>query len=103
MARELGVQGGVVSNVIHGRITAHGVALHIAELLGQTVQDLWPDRYVFKPRTPTSKPCKPFNRWSLPERRVLCPWITLLPRGRTTEKAIRAQTATSGPFLWFAN
>lgn len=55
IARELGVQGGVVSNVIHGRITAHGVALHIAELLGQTVQDLWPDRYVFKPRTPTSK------------------------------------------------
>lgn len=55
IARELGVQGGVVSNVIHGRITAHAVAQHIAVLLGQTVQDLWPDRYVFKPRAQMSK------------------------------------------------
>lgn len=55
IARELGVQGGVVSNVIHGRITAHAIAQHIALLLGQTVQDIWPDRYVFKPRTSTSK------------------------------------------------
>lgn len=55
IARELGVQGGVVSNVIHGRITAHAVAQHIAVLMGQTVQDIWPDRYVFKPRTQSSK------------------------------------------------
>ena len=58
IARELGVQGGVVSNVIHGRITAHGVAQHIASLLGKTVQEVWPDRYVFKPRTPTSRRAK---------------------------------------------
>lgn len=58
IARELGVQGGVVSNVIHGRITAHAVAQHIAVLLGQTVQDIWPDRYVFKPRAQWSKRSK---------------------------------------------
>jgi Ner family transcriptional regulator len=58
IARELGVQCGVVSNVIHGRITAHAVAQHIAVLLGQSVQDIWPDRYVFKPRTQASKRTK---------------------------------------------
>jgi lambda repressor-like predicted transcriptional regulator len=50
LARELGVSGGVVNNVIHNRITAYAVATHIAELLGQEVGEIWPDRYVFKPR-----------------------------------------------------
>ena len=50
LARELGVSGGVVSNVIHNRITAHAVASHIAGLLGCKVEDLWPKRYIFKPR-----------------------------------------------------
>ncbi|HUW00594.1 MAG TPA: helix-turn-helix domain-containing protein [Gallionella sp.] len=50
LARELGVSGGVVNNVIHDRITAHAVASHIAALLGSEVGELWPDRYVFKPR-----------------------------------------------------
>ena len=50
LARELGVSGGVVNNVIHNRITAHAVATHIAELLGHEVGEIWPDRYVFKPR-----------------------------------------------------
>ena len=50
LARELGVSGGVVNNVIHDRITAHAVATHIAALLGHEVGEVWPDRYVFKPR-----------------------------------------------------
>lgn len=50
IARELGVASGVVNNVIHNRVTAYGVAAHIAQLLGYEVQALWPDRYTFKPR-----------------------------------------------------
>ncbi len=50
IAREVGVSGGVVSNVIHGRITAYAVALHIAGLLGLRTEALWPARYIFKPR-----------------------------------------------------
>ena len=50
IAREVGVSGGVVSNVIHGRITAYAVAQHIAGLLGLRIEELWPERYVFKPR-----------------------------------------------------
>lgn len=52
LARELGVSTGVVNNVIHDRITAHGVALHIATLLGIPVAEVWPGRYTFKPRGP---------------------------------------------------
>ncbi len=50
IALELGVSGGVVSNVIHGRITAYAVARHIAALLGLKIDEIWPERYVFKPR-----------------------------------------------------
>ena len=50
LARELGISGGVVNNVIHDRITSYAVASYIAELLGSNVDELWPDRYVFKPR-----------------------------------------------------
>jgi Ner family transcriptional regulator len=52
LARDLGVSGGGISNVIHNRITAHAVATHIAVLLGCEVGEVWPDRYVFKPRGP---------------------------------------------------
>lgn len=52
IARDLGVRQGVVSNVIHDRATAHGVASYIAELLGMRVEELWPDRYCFKLRAP---------------------------------------------------
>ena len=55
IAKDLGVRGGVVSNVIHNRATAHAVAQHIACLLELRVEDLWPDRYVFKPRATKSK------------------------------------------------
>ena len=50
IAEEVGVSGGVVSNVIHGRVTAHAVAKYIAGLLDLRVEDIWPERYVFKPR-----------------------------------------------------
>lgn len=55
IARDLGVRQGVVSNVIHDRVTAHGVASYIAELLGMQVDELWPARYCFKPRGPATK------------------------------------------------
>lgn len=50
IAKDIGVSGGVVSNVIHDRITAYSVAQHIAHLLGLRIEDIWPERYVFKPR-----------------------------------------------------
>ena len=50
IARDLAVSGSVVHGVIHNRITAHAIASHIAGLLGCTLQQLWPGRYVFKPR-----------------------------------------------------
>jgi Ner family transcriptional regulator len=50
IAETLQIKAGVVSNVIHGRITSYHVASHIASLLGKSVTDLWPDRYVFRPR-----------------------------------------------------
>jgi len=50
LARELDVSTGVVNNVIHDRITSHAVAIYIAELLDSTLDELWPGRYVFKPR-----------------------------------------------------
>ena len=50
IARDLQVSSGVVSNVIHGRITAFAVASHVATLLNCQVEDLWPGRYAFKPR-----------------------------------------------------
>ncbi len=55
IARELGVRQGVVSNVIHNRATAHGVATYIADLLEMRVEDLWPERYRFKPRVPARR------------------------------------------------
>jgi len=52
IARELGIGQGVVSNVIHDRATAHAVASYIAELLGSPIEELWPERYRFRPRGP---------------------------------------------------
>lgn len=60
IARELGVRQGVVNNVIHDRSTAHGVAAYIAQLLECRVEDLWPERYRFKPRGPASNRRAPF-------------------------------------------
>lgn len=51
LAKEIGVSDGIVNNVIHNRATCHRVAMRIAELLGDGVQELWPGRYEFKPRT----------------------------------------------------
>jgi lambda repressor-like predicted transcriptional regulator len=50
IACELEVATGVVGNVIHGRITAHQIACHIANLLGKSIHELWPGKYVFKSR-----------------------------------------------------
>ncbi|MBK7847569.1 MAG: helix-turn-helix domain-containing protein [Zoogloea sp.] len=54
IARDLGVTGGVVNNVIHDRITAYEVASHIAGLLTCRIEELWPARYTFKPRGPSA-------------------------------------------------
>lgn len=50
LARELGVSAGMVNNVVHNRVTCHRVAEHIATLLQEPMQDLWPGRYEYKPR-----------------------------------------------------
>lgn len=55
IARDVGVSGGVVSNVIYGRISAYAVAKHIAGLLELSIEELWPERYIFKPRNAVSK------------------------------------------------
>ena len=62
IARDLGVRQGVVSNVIHDRATAHGVASYIAGLLGMRIEELWPDRYCSKPRAPTRRKRSVENR-----------------------------------------
>ena len=62
IARDLGVRQGVVCNVIHDRATAHGVASYIAGLLGMRIEELWPDRYCFKPRAPTRRKRSVENR-----------------------------------------
>ncbi len=54
IARELGVSGGVVNNVIRDRITAYEIARYIAGLLDCKVEEVWPERYTFKPRGPSS-------------------------------------------------
>lgn len=54
IAHELGISSSVVSNTIHSRVTCHRAAARIAELLGESLQSLWPNRYVFKARTPKS-------------------------------------------------
>lgn len=50
LAKDLQVSHGIVNNVIHDRATCHRVALRVAELLGSSLQELWPGRYEFKPR-----------------------------------------------------
>jgi lambda repressor-like predicted transcriptional regulator len=56
LARDLGVSNGVVSNVIHGRVSCYSIALHIAQLLDESVELLWPGRYEFKPRNARRSP-----------------------------------------------
>jgi Ner family transcriptional regulator len=51
LARDLSVSAAVVNNVIHNRATCHAVATHIAGLLALSLDELWPGRYVFKPRS----------------------------------------------------
>lgn len=55
IARQLGITQTVVCNTIRGRISSYRVATHIAGLLGEPVEALWPDRYRFRPRTYRAK------------------------------------------------
>lgn len=50
IAKDLGISAATVNNVIRGRVSSFAVAQHIAELLECEVNQLWPDRYIFKPR-----------------------------------------------------
>lgn len=50
LARKLNVSAGMVNNVVHNRVTCHRVAAHIAGLLQEPMQALWPGRYIYKPR-----------------------------------------------------
>lgn len=50
IANDLGITPCVVSHAIHGRITSYRVAIHIAGLLKKSVDELWPGKYVFRPR-----------------------------------------------------
>lgn len=52
IARDLGVTQSVVGNVVNNRITSYDIASHIAQLLSMQVEELWPERYRFKPRGP---------------------------------------------------
>lgn len=50
LAKKLGVSPGMVNNVVHNRVTSHMVAKHIAMLLQEPMEALWPGRYQYKPR-----------------------------------------------------
>lgn len=50
IARVLEVSPSTVSSVINGKASSYQVARFIAEKLNTSVNRLWPDRYVFKPR-----------------------------------------------------
>lgn len=49
IANELGVSEALVSRVIKGEATSRRVARSIAEKLGTTPENIWPDRYVGPP------------------------------------------------------
>ena len=49
-AKLIGVSHSTVNNVLHGRATSHPVAEKVAELLGRPMQELFPDRYIYRPR-----------------------------------------------------
>jgi len=51
LAKKLGVSAGLVNNVVHNRVTSHEIAKHIAMLLEEPMDALWPGRYQYKPRT----------------------------------------------------
>lgn len=51
VAQACRVSPGVVNNVIYGRARAHAVASYIASLLGEDLQVVFPEQYVFRPRT----------------------------------------------------
>uniref|UniRef100_UPI004048A52C helix-turn-helix domain-containing protein n=1 Tax=Rheinheimera sp. TaxID=1869214 RepID=UPI004048A52C len=50
IARVLEVSPSTVSSVINGKASSYQVARFIADKLNTSVNCLWPDRYVFKPR-----------------------------------------------------
>lgn len=45
VAQELGVKRAVVNDVVHGRAASLRVAAHIATVIGEEVEDIWPGRY----------------------------------------------------------
>jgi Ner family transcriptional regulator len=55
LARDLGISSAVVNNVIHGKVTSHAVAQHIAAFIGREINEIWPDQYVYKPRKSSRK------------------------------------------------
>lgn len=50
LAKLIGVHHSTVNNVLHGRETSHRVAAKVAELVGRPIEELFPDRYVYRPR-----------------------------------------------------
>ena len=55
LARDLDISNSVVNNVIHGKVTSHTVAQHIATFLGKQLNEIWPNQYVYKPRNKPRK------------------------------------------------
>lgn len=45
VSRQLAVEPGTVSNVIHGRYASKRIAQRISNLIGEPVSKLWPGRY----------------------------------------------------------
>lgn len=57
LAKLIGVHHATVNNVLHGRHPSHRVAEKVAELIGRPIQELFPGRYVYRPRLrPDSRP-----------------------------------------------
>lgn len=46
LAQELGVKRAVVNDVVHGRAASYRIATHIATVIGEEVECIWPGRYL---------------------------------------------------------
>ena len=53
IASKLECSQSMVNNVIHNRASCYGVAKFISELISEPMDEIFPGRYIFKPRRKT--------------------------------------------------
>lgn len=50
IAKELSCSQSIVNNVIHNRSSSYNVAKFISRLISKPIDEVFPERYIFKPR-----------------------------------------------------